>query len=51
VFLACGTTDMRKGFDRLAAQVQLVLAQDRTPTARAAYRWRTEPVLCLYGRS
>ncbi|MFG1414505.1 IS66 family insertion sequence element accessory protein TnpB, partial [Xanthobacter sp. VTT E-85241] len=28
VFLACGTTDMRKGFDGLAAQVQTVLAQD-----------------------
>jgi len=28
VYLACGTTDMRKGFDGLAAQVQTVLAQD-----------------------
>jgi hypothetical protein len=28
VFLACGVTDMRKGFDGLAAQVQTVLAQD-----------------------
>ena len=28
VFLACGTTDMRKGFDGLAAQVQTVLSQD-----------------------
>ena len=28
VFLACGTTDMRKGFDGLAAQMQTVLAQD-----------------------
>ena len=28
VYLACGVTDMRKGFDGLAAQVQTVLAQD-----------------------
>jgi Transposase IS66 family/IS66 Orf2 like protein len=26
VYLACGVTDMRKGFDGLAAQVQTVLA-------------------------
>jgi transposase len=30
VFLACGVTDMRKGFDGLAAQVQTVLALYRT---------------------
>ena len=28
VFLACGATDMRKGFDGLAAQVQTVLKED-----------------------
>jgi transposase len=28
VFIACGVTDMRKGFDGLAALVQTVLAQD-----------------------
>ena len=27
IFLACGVTDMRKGFDGLAALVQTVLAQ------------------------
>ena len=29
VWLAAGVTDMRKGFDSLAAQAQTVLAQDR----------------------
>ncbi|GGC72847.1 hypothetical protein GCM10011504_57890 [Siccirubricoccus deserti] len=28
VYLACGATDMRKGFGGLAAQVQTVLSQD-----------------------
>jgi transposase len=28
VWLAAGTTDMRKGFDSLAAQAQTVLGQD-----------------------
>jgi transposase len=28
VYLACGSTDMRKGFDGLAAQVQTVLRHD-----------------------
>ena len=28
VYLACGVTDMRKGFDGLAAQVQTVLELD-----------------------
>ena len=28
VYLACGVTDMRKGFDGLAAQVQTVLKED-----------------------
>ena len=28
VFLACGVTDMRKGFDGLAVLVQQVLAQN-----------------------
>ena len=28
VYLACGATDMRKGFDGLAALVQTVLRQD-----------------------
>jgi transposase len=38
VFLACGVTDMRKGFDGLAAQVQAVLAQD--PYSGAAFCFR-----------
>jgi transposase len=28
VYLACGTTDMRRGFDGLAAQVQTILQLD-----------------------
>jgi transposase len=28
VYLACGLTDMRKGFDTLAAQVQTMLSLD-----------------------
>ena len=28
IFLACGTTDMRKGFDGLVAQVEHVLGAD-----------------------
>jgi transposase len=28
VFLACGSTDMRKGLDSLAVQVQTILRQD-----------------------
>ena len=30
VYLACGVTDMRKGFDGLAARVQTVLQLDPT---------------------
>ena len=40
VFLACGTTDMRKGFDGLAAQVQTVLAQDVYSGAVFCFRGR-----------
>ena len=40
VFLACGATDMRKGFDGLAAQVQLVLAQDPYGGALFLFRGR-----------
>ncbi len=38
VFLACGVTDMRKGFDGLAAQVQTVLAQDPCSGALFCFR-------------
>ena len=40
VFLACGVTDMRKGFDGLAAQVQTVLAQDPHGGALFCFRGR-----------
>ncbi len=40
VFLACGTTDMRKGFDGLAAQVQSVLSQDPYSGAVFCFRGR-----------
>jgi transposase len=40
VFLACGTTDMRKGFDGLAAQVQTVLAEDPFSGALFLFRGR-----------
>ena len=49
VFLACGTTDMRKGFDGLAAQVQLVLAQDPHSGALFAFRGRRGDLIkCLW---
>jgi transposase len=40
VYLACGVTDMRKGFDGLAAQVQTVLAQDPYSGAVFCFRGR-----------
>lgn len=40
VYLACGVTDMRKGFDGLAAQVQMVLAQDPYGGALFLFRGR-----------
>lgn len=40
VYLACGVTDMRKGFDGLAAQVQTVLAQDPYGGALFLFRGR-----------
>jgi transposase len=45
VFLACGTTDMRKGFDGLAAQVQTVLAQDQYSGAVFCFRGRRGDLL------
>ena len=45
VFLACGTTDMRKGFDGLAAQVQTVLAQDPYSGAMVCFRGRRGDLL------
>ncbi|WP_343898395.1 IS66 family insertion sequence element accessory protein TnpB [Craurococcus roseus] len=45
VFLACGATDMRKGFDGLAAQVQAVLAQDPYSGAVFCFRGRRGDLL------
>ena len=45
VYLACGTTDMRKGFDGLAAQVQTVLAQDPYSGAVFCFRGRRGDLL------
>jgi transposase len=40
VYLACGTTDMRRGFDGLAAQVQTVLKKDPHGGALFLFRGR-----------
>ena len=40
VFLACGVTDMRNGFDGLAALLQTVLAQDPFSGAMFCFRGR-----------
>lgn len=58
VFLACGVTDMRKGFDGLAVLVQQVLAQDPHSGALFAFRgkrghlvkllWFDGQGLCLF---
>ena len=45
VYLACGTTDMRKGFGGLAAQVQAVLAQDPYSGAVFCFRGRRGDLL------
>ncbi len=45
VYLACGVTDMRKGFDGLAAQVQTVLAQDPYSGAVFCFRGRRGDLL------
>ena len=45
VFLACGATDMRKGFDGLAALVQAALAQDPYSGALFCFRGRRGDLL------
>ncbi len=40
VYLACGVTDMRKGFDGLAARVQLTLQLDPHGGALFVFRGR-----------
>ena len=60
VYLACGFTDMRKGFDGLAAQVQTVLSLDPYGGALFVFRGRRGDLLkalhwdgqglCLYAK-
>jgi transposase len=60
VFLACGVTDMRKGFDGLAVLVQQVLAQTPHSSALFAFRgkrghlvkplWFDGQGLCLFSK-
>ena len=45
VYLACGFTDMRKGFDGLAAQVQTVLSLDPYGGALFVFRGRRGDLL------
>ena len=40
VYIACGVTDMRRGFDTLAAQVQTMLRFDPHNGALYAFRGR-----------
>lgn len=40
IYLACGVTDMRRGFDSLAAQVQTLLALDPHDGSLYAFRGR-----------
>lgn len=60
VYLACGSTDMRRGFDGLAVMVQEVLMQDPHSGARFAFRgkrgdlikllWWDGQGLCLFAK-
>jgi transposase len=49
VYLACGFTDMRRGFDGLAAQVQTVLSLDPYGGALFVFRGRRgdRATLCI----
>ena len=47
VYLACGTTDMRRGMAGLAMQVQQVLAQDPFDGAVFAFRGRRGSLIKL----
>ena len=52
VWLAVGHTDMRRGMNGLALQVQQALGRDpRIHPVTAAYPGGAEPALCFYGRS
>ena len=60
VYLACGATDMRRGFDGLAVMIQEVLAQDPHSGALFAFRgkrgdlvkllWWDGQGLCLFAK-
>jgi transposase len=60
IFLACGATDMRRGFDGLAVMAQEVLAQDPHSGALFAFRgkrgdlvkllWWDGQGLCLFAK-
>ena len=60
IFLACGVTDMRKGFDGLAVLVQQVLREDPHSGALFAFRgkrghlvkllWFDGQGLCLFSK-
>jgi len=49
VYLACGTTDMRKGIDGLAMVVQQTLSEDPFGGAVYAFRGRRgqRPTFCI----
>ena len=47
IYLACGHTDMRKGFDSLAVLVQQVLAQDPFSGALFAFKGRRGDLIKL----
>lgn len=60
VYLACGATDMRRGFDGLAAQVQMVLRKDPHDGALFVFRgkrgdlvkaiWWDGQGMCLFAK-
>ena len=47
IYLACGHTDMRKGFDTLAVLIQQVLAQDPFSGALFAFKGRRGDLIKL----
>lgn len=49
IYLACGATDMRKGFDGLAVLVQQVLAEDPHSGAVFAFRGKRGDLMKLLG--